>query len=203
MGSIRRAPRSGRWEARYRDAGGRQRSATFNRKADATAFLSTTESDLARGYWRDPALGRITFADWAAAWWSTTTNLRPSTSARDESYIRNHVLPRFGDLQLARIAQLDVRAWVSDLIAQGLSPATVVKAYQILGKMMAAAVDGGLIVASPCHKIPLPRIEMAEMRFLTLGEVGRPPSPRAIGRLSFSRRTEGCGCLSWRGSVGG
>ena len=173
MGSIRRAPRSGRWEARYRDASGRQRSATFDRRADATVFLATTESDVARGQWRDPALGRTSFGDWAAQWWLTTTNLRPSTRARDESYIRNHVLPRFGEIPLARITQLDVRGWVADLNAEGLAPATVQKAYQTFGKIMAAAVDGGLVVTSPCHKVPLPRIEMAEMRFLTPDEIGQ------------------------------
>ncbi len=62
-----------------------------------------------------------------------------------------------------------MRAWVADLNAKGLAPATVQKAYQILG----AAVDGGLIAISPCHKVPLPKIEAEEMRFLTPEEIGR------------------------------
>ncbi len=117
----------------------------------------------------DPTGGRTLLSDWVDEWWATTTNLRPSTRARDESYIRNYVLPRFGTAQLGRITQLDVRAWVADLDGQGLAPATVVKAYQILD----AAVDGGLIPASPCHRVPLPRIERQEMRFLTPEEIGR------------------------------
>ena len=55
----------------------------------------------------------------------------------------------------------------------GLAPATVQKAYQILGKLLEAAVDGGLIALSPCRKVPLPKIEAAEMRFLEPDEIGR------------------------------
>lgn len=173
VGSIRKAPRTGRWEARYRDPGGTQRTSTFDRKSQALAFLAATETEMHRGQWHDPALGRILLAAWVEQWWATTTNLRPSTRARDESYLKNYVLPRFGDAELARISQLEVRAWVSELVARGLAPATVQKAYQILGKVLGAAVDGGLIAVSPCHKVPLPKIESEEMRFLTPEEIAR------------------------------
>lgn len=139
MGSIRKAPRTGRWEVRYRDAAGRQRTETYDLRADARARLAIIDTDLQRGTWRDPAFGRTPLAEWVDEWWSTTTNLRPSTRARDESYLRNHVLPRFGKAQLGHVTQLEVRAWVADLGAQGLAPATVQKAkkaYQILGKVM-------------------------------------------------------------------
>jgi hypothetical protein len=76
MGSVRRAPRTRRWEARYRDPAGVSRTRTFDRKADAQAFLSRVAVELQRGEWRDPALGRILLHEWVASWWSTTTNLR-------------------------------------------------------------------------------------------------------------------------------
>ena len=53
---------------------------------------------------------------------------------------------RFGDLALAAISQRDVRAWVAELSTRGLAPATVVKAYQLLGKVMGAAVDAGMVM---------------------------------------------------------
>jgi len=176
MASVRKNPRTGRWEVRYRDASGVQHTQTPDTgplKSDAQALKAAIETDLARGHWRDPALGRTVLSDWVNEWWATTTNLRASTRARDESYIRNHVLPTFGKAQLAQITQLDVRAWVAGLDAKGLAPATVQKAYQTLGKIMEAAVDGGLIPASPCHKVPLPKIETEEMRFLSPDEIAR------------------------------
>ena len=67
-------------------------------------------------------------------------------------------------LPLASIGQREVRAWVTELAAKGLAPATVHKCYQVLTKILAAAVEGGMIPRSPCRQIPLPKIERAEAR---------------------------------------
>lgn len=61
-------------------------------------------------------------ADWYAEWWATTTNLRPTTRARDEMMFRLYVLPTFGPVPLAAIGQRDVRSWVADLAARDLAP---------------------------------------------------------------------------------
>jgi integrase len=173
MGHVERRVWSGKasYRARYRDPAGRERSKSFDRKADAERWLAEMEHGKARGLWTDPRLGRVRFADWLAAWWSTTTNLRPTTRARDETLLRLHALPRFGDMPLATIRQLEVRAWVAELSAEGLAPATVVKAYQLLGKVLAAAVDAGYLAQTPCRNVPLPKIEREEMRFLTPTEI--------------------------------
>jgi integrase len=60
---------------------------------------------------------------------------------------------------------------VADLSASGLAPATVAKAFHILSKIMAAAVDAGVIAQTPCRNIPLPRQERKEMRFLNPSEI--------------------------------
>jgi hypothetical protein len=86
MGHIERRVWSGKasYRARYRDPAGRERSKSFRRKADAERWLAEIEHAKARGTWTDPALGRTRFDDWLASWWATTTNLRPTTRARDE-----------------------------------------------------------------------------------------------------------------------
>ena len=81
------------------------------------------------------------------------------------------MLPTFEHQRLAEIEHADVRAWVAALNARKLAPATVVKAAQIMGKIMAVAVQDGRLAASPCAGLRLPRIERAEMRFLTPTEV--------------------------------
>jgi hypothetical protein len=173
MGHVERRVWSGKasYRARYRDPAGRERSKSFDRKADAERWLAEMEHGKARGLWTDPRLGRVRFAGWLAAWWSTTTNLRPTTRARDETLLRLHALPRFGDMPLAAIRQLEVRMWVAELSAKGLAPATVVKTYQLLGKVLAAAVDAGYLAQTPCRNVPLPRVEREEMRFLTPTEI--------------------------------
>jgi integrase len=173
MGHIERRVWSGKasYRARYRDPTGRERSKSFDRKADAERWLAEMAHTKTRGIWTDPRLGRVRFAEWLASWWSTTTNLRPTTRARDETLLRLHALPRFGDMPLAAIRQLEVRAWVAELSAKGLAPATVVKAYQLFGKVLAAAVDAGYLAQTPCRNVPLPKIEQEEMRFLTPTEI--------------------------------
>ena len=159
------------YRARYRDPAGMQRSKVFARKADAQRFLNETETAKARGTWTDPALGRVLFRDWLGEWWATTTNLRPKTRDRDELLLRRMALPSFGAVPLAAISQRDVRAWVAELSARGLAPATVQKSYQLLGKVMGAAVDAGMLSQTPCRRVPLPKVEREEMRFLTSAEV--------------------------------
>lgn len=73
----------------------------------------------------------------------------------------------------AAITQPDVQAWVAELTAREFAPATVVKAYQLLGRTLTAAVNAGMIPRSPCRAIRLPKIEREEMRFLNSAEVAR------------------------------
>jgi hypothetical protein len=70
--------------------------------------------------------------------------------ARDELVLRLYARPRFGNVPLAAITQLDVRTWVAELSARGLTPATVTKTYQVFGKVMGAAVDAGCLAQTPC-----------------------------------------------------
>jgi integrase len=62
-------------------------------------------------------------------------------------------------------------AWIAELSASGLSAATVVKAGQIMNKILRSAVEEGMISTKPCGSVQLPRIERQEMRFLSPTEV--------------------------------
>src|ERR1051325_4637824 len=115
MGSIRKAPRSDRWEARYRDAVGAQRTRTFARKGDAKAFLAAVETAVRRGEWRDPALARIRFCDWAEEYLAGAVHKRATTLAQDRHRLRKHILPVFGPMPLVAIRPLDVRRFVEQL----------------------------------------------------------------------------------------
>jgi integrase len=175
MAHIEKRTRGGRvsYRARYRAPDGTERNKTFRRKADAEKFLATVESAKLRGAWTDPAAGRTTLAAWLEEWWGSAADLRPSTVARDEAYFNSLILPRFGGVPLAAIRQPDVQAWVAELSARGFRPATVVKAYQLLGRTMTAAVNADMVPRSPCRAVRLPKVEREEMRFLNPAEVAR------------------------------
>lgn len=185
FGSVRRRE-SGRWQARWQDDEGHQHHApdTFATKREATAWLAGIETDRRRGTWTDPRDGRILFADWADEWRATIVNLRPSTRARDLVYLDSYLIPTFGCRRLDDIDHMAIRAWLAELAARGLAPATIVKAAQILAKILRLAVTARRLPVSPCDNLDLPRVERDEMRFLTpdqLADLAAAIDPRYRG----------------------
>lgn len=174
MAHIRRHPNAnGRWQVRYVDPRGKERSKNFSRKSDAERFLHTVETDKLRGEWVDPRLGRINFTDWAAEVEATRLNRRVSTRTRDDAYLRSLILPVFGGQEIASIQPHEIRQWISGLEKRSYAPATIAKAYQILSRCFRVAVTDGLIPRTPCREIKLPKNEQLEKRFLSTTEVER------------------------------
>ena len=172
MAHIRRHPKSpDRWQVRYVDPTGKERSKNFAKKSEAEKFLHTVEADKLRGVWVDPQHGRIAFGNWAAQVEATRLNRLASTRTRDASYLRSLILQTFNDRQLGAIQPNEIREWVADLEDRGYAPATIAKAYQIVSRCFRVAVSDGVIPRTPCREIKLPRNDRDEKRFLSPTEV--------------------------------
>ncbi len=172
MASIRRHPNAAnRWQVRYRDPEGRQRTKNFGKKADAEKFAAIVEADKLRGNWTDPRLGKVTFEEWCLRHQQGRLNLRESTRVRDDALIRSLVLPHLGKLRLRDIQPVTLRSWVAELDSKGYAPATLRKAYQLATAALDAAVEDGLIPKSPARGVSLPKPEHHEMRFLDGEEI--------------------------------
>jgi integrase len=180
MGSIRKAPRTGRWEARYRDPAGVQRTQTFDSKTAARAFLAVAETDVQRGEWVDPALGQTGFATWAEGWLATVVHLEMATQFGYRADVHNHLVPFFGQTPVARITQRAVRQLLAELKAAGYSASTIRGIFAALRLIMATAVADGLIKVSPCAGVRLPPAVRREMVCLTPEQVAVLAA--AIGR---------------------
>ena len=108
FGTIRRLP-SGRWRARFTDHNGRQKAApqTFTTKAEAGRWLSRTQSEMERGQFVDPKMGKELLSDYAALWLSTRlVRGRPLSPRTLELYrwqLRKHILPTLGKTQLRHL----------------------------------------------------------------------------------------------------
>ena len=171
FGSVRQLP-SGRWQARYRNPAGKSHTApqTFATRPEAARFLAQIETDLARGEWTDPRAGRMSFAEWAARWKETTTNLRPNTQALHGYLLRRFLLPAFADTALADLDLMMVRSWLAGLEREAVSPNTVAKAYRLLARIMDTAVEAGLIVRNPCSVKGAATERAPEMRVATVAQ---------------------------------
>ena len=113
------------------------------------------ELELANSSWSDPRRGQIRFSVWAREWVNSRHDLRLTTRARLEASMASQVLPKFGTTPLVKISNGAVRAWVAEMLDQGLSPATVREAVFALRQCLAAAMADNRLVLNPAEDVPL------------------------------------------------
>jgi hypothetical protein len=115
MASIekRETSRGVRYDVRYRELGGRQRSKSFRRKGDAERFARTVEVDKDRGLFVDPKLARTPLAGVAAGWLRSNPGKRGGSLDRDEQVIARHIVPAIGDRAVVSLTPADIQALVN------------------------------------------------------------------------------------------
>ena len=173
MASISKNPKDPGWQAGWRDPGGRQRKKNFTRKVDAQRWLDQMQAERHRGQYIDPRAGKVRVRDVAEGWASGLTHLKVSTATRYRGLVNGHVLPRFGGWAIGDLRHSEVRDWVRDLSASGLSPGTVRQAHRVLSLILAEAVKDGRLSRNPAAGVQLPRVVRADPRFLTGEQVAR------------------------------
>lgn len=172
-----------RWRVRWR-VGTRQRSKSFERKADAAAFRSRVAVEVASGMVVDPRAGKVTVATLAEHWMAAVAppSLTEATYERYRSSVSTHVIPAFGSVPVAQIRPSDVRAWVAELSRQGLSSSSVRQAAQRLAQILDTAVADDRIRRNPARGIKLPSQPaprkhryLTDEQLLHLARVSRAP----------------------------
>lgn len=150
MSSIRKKP-SGRYEARYRDPGGRLRGKTFRTKRAAQEFLDRTGTAIGDGTWRDPALAKVPLVDYTTWWLEHRPELRPRTRELYSGLLRLHIEPYLGECAFGSLTTAEIRSWNARMLQRGKpGPVTVAKAYRLLRCILNDAVEDGLLLRNPC-----------------------------------------------------
>lgn len=160
MASIKKLP-NGKWRARYYDGRGKQPTRHFDRRVDAQRWIDEQTAGLVTGAYVDPTAGRTRLSVYAAAWESTQVGSGATLRLIDNA-LRLHILPALGDRQLVSIRHSDVQGLVRALAAD-LAPSSVRNIYDVLRRLLTAAVDDRLIAVSPCSRITLPALPDAEI----------------------------------------
>jgi integrase len=187
------------YDARLRAPDGRPYKGT---QKQAEAFEARELADRSRCGWVDPRRSSLTFREWAGEWGARHPSKRPSSLARDDSVLHDHLLPVLGSRKLASFGLWDIQhlatAW-----AKAASSRTVRRQYDVVRAIFAAPVDDDRLVRSPCLNIKRPSIEqLASLAahlcadwspLLHLDAVlglrtGECAGVR-VGRLDFSNRT--------------
>lgn len=160
-----------RFTAAYRDRHGKIRSAgTFNTKREAERAADRQDDKVTDGTWVDRAAGQITFQQYAQEIWLPSRHLEVSTRAGYQSYLRNHFVPFFGHMRLARIMPSTIQEWVTLAAAQGLSPRSITKYHVMLHSVFARAVRDRILAHNPCEATELPKVVTRKSRILTPAE---------------------------------
>jgi Phage integrase, N-terminal SAM-like domain len=81
----------------------------------------------------------------------------------DQSAIRQHLTPALGHIQLTKLRQTDVQAFVATL-ARGVGPGTTRSVYGVLRAALNAAVNAELLTRSPARGIKLPQVPKTSRR---------------------------------------
>ncbi|MFG2963528.1 tyrosine-type recombinase/integrase [Streptomyces sp. NPDC048288] len=153
----------GSWEGRFTDPSGRVRSLFRPTWDEANAALEQTRTEIRQRRWIDPARGGITLCAWHKLWWpSQQPRLEENTEDRDLRSWRNHVEPAFGSWQLFDLTWLDIQNWVNSIWDGNggpLAASSVVKAFQVLDRMLEAAKLDRRLPYNPADGVKLPTIK--------------------------------------------
>jgi integrase len=171
VASVKKRP-DGKWRARYQAPDGKWRAKHEGTKAAAQRWLDRETAKIENQAWVDPKAGKVTFGDYVVDWEKTKADVRRSTMANVRGRIRKHAKPYFGTMAVANVKPMHARAYVADLVGQGLAASTVKGIVLTTSQVFAQAVDDGIIARNPFANVAMPSDgHRDEMRFLDAGQV--------------------------------
>lgn len=170
MAYVRKLP-SGKFQATVRHPSGRKITHTDPMKRVVQAWAAQTEAAIRNGQVTAERGRNVTVRAWHDRW-VLARNVEETTAHEERLRLDAYVLPQWGSWPLRSIGRIDVQTWVTKL-GRERGPNVTVACYHTLHKMLADAELEGLIPASPCRKIDLPRIDPPPPRWLTHDEYDR------------------------------
>src|SRR5262249_17594205 len=78
-----------------------------------------------------------------------------------------HVLPQWQTVLLIDLSPAEVAAWITDIAAAGLAPATVRYVHRVFSLMLDLAVQDGRVARNAVRGVRLPKLAKTAKRFLT------------------------------------
>jgi integrase len=148
---VRDGARGRSYQVKWRDERGQQRSKTFKRKSDAQLFRAQVET----GTHKLSVKPVTTIAD-ALVRYTASRRASRSTLAKEAS-LSNRLKPLAGQpVESLRVS--DVRAWVADLVDEGLAAETVSACLRLLRNVLDTAVEDDEVAANVAARVKPPRI---------------------------------------------
>src|SRR5215218_4859976 len=139
------------YEVFYVDSAGKQRWETIDGSLE-DAEARRADLRLRRRKGERIAPTRQTFEEYAR-YWLDRQHVRPRTHELHVWALERHLLPRFGQRQLAQITSDDVAAFIADMRKSGLKGWTITSALRPLSIICGEAARKGYIAANPVSQL--------------------------------------------------
>ena len=171
--------KSGRWHGYVSvglksDGSRDRRHVSAMRRADVVRQVRALEQRRDRGTVAATAKPP-SVAEWMNHWLdnSAAARVRPSTLDGYRSTVRNRIIPALGHHRLDRLQPEHLEVFYAEMLANGLSPASVVQTHRILTRALKVAVQRDRIGRNVCTLVDAPSLVRAEVEPLTAHEAKR------------------------------
>jgi integrase len=162
--------RSARFDARYRDPDGQQRSRTFRTYTEAQRFLTDITADINHRRYINPSAGDTPLGVYAQTWLDGKHDLRPSTRLMYQRIISAR-LGVLATLPLNAVDTAAIRRHVAALVDEGLSPSRISSIVARLNQIFDQAVTDQLIVRNPATGVTVPKTGQRDYIVATPAEI--------------------------------
>jgi integrase len=112
-------------------------------------------------------VGKLAFRRYVDEVWFPHHVLEPSTREGYRYTIDKHLMPFFGRMRTNAVLPGDVREWVSDRVAAGVSPATIRHTKIVLSAIFTTALNDGVVQLHPCRGVKTPTVPRKAFRIVT------------------------------------
>lgn len=169
--------RGKRWQARYTDVTGQQRRPNFTHWDEARDHLAEVLTDMRRGTWQDPNLGKGFATEYAREWltWIKERHDNRNTVDTYTSHTNVHVIPFLGPRRGRELRRADSNAFVDSLIAKELKASYVGQVFKTWRIWIHWLIDEKELPlpANVVKRIVLPKAEKRKPVEFTPEEVAR------------------------------
>ena len=143
-----------KWVVRYRE-GGRNRSRSFDRKADAERFDAEVKRRRQLGALSSLEAGRETLDAFVVDTWAPThaVTLAPKTRKHYASLYDHYLSPHLGATPVRELRADRIARWQAERLAGGAGPVAVRQALELLGAILQRAVEAERITANPTRLV--------------------------------------------------
>lgn len=146
--------------------------------------LQALQAELLAGRLVNPE--RMTVGEYLDTWLKDVVvhTVRPTTHESYARYVRLHITPTLGKLQLSKLQPMHLQHLYSELLSAGKSKRTVQYLNAILHRALKHAVRQRLIISNPADAVDAPRPDRKEMKVFTSGQLEQLVKAMAGDRLA-------------------